>query len=147
MADIIKQHNSNVLNKKIDNEGVQCNCKMKDNCPMEGMCFAKCIVYKAEVSTENEKFMYFGASEGEFKTKYNNHTKSFKDRRYENDSEHSKCMWKFKNKKTVYSLRWSIAARSSQYKCGTRYDLCLTEKAIIVRSGHRCLLKKFIMPP
>ena len=138
MADIIKQHNSKVLNEKNDNEGVQCNCRKKENCPMEGMCLAKCIIYKAEVSTENETFVYFGASEGEFKTRYNNHTKLFKHRRYENDSELSKCLWKLKDKKTAYSLKWSIAARASKYKCGTRRcDLCLTEKAIIVRSEHR----------
>ena len=56
MADIIKQHNSKVVNEKNDNEGVQCNCRTKDNCPMEGMCLAKCIVYK-EVLSEHENFV------------------------------------------------------------------------------------------
>ena len=143
IANTIKQHNSKVLDEKSDNEISQCNGRAKNTCPMEGKCLVKCIVYKAEVSTIKDNFVYFGASEGEFKTRYNNHTKSFRHRRYEHDSELSKCLWKLTDEQKDYDLRWSIAARASPYKCGTRRcDLCLTEKAIILRSEHRGLLNK-----
>ena len=56
------------------------------------------IVYKAEVETidginELSTKVYFGISETEFKSKYNNHTMSFKIRTHENDSELSRFTW------------------------------------------------------
>ena len=42
-------------------------------------------VYKADVEANNSKLTYYGASEGEFISRYNNDSKSFRSRRYEND--------------------------------------------------------------
>ena len=95
------------------------------------------------MSTEDNIFVYYGACEGDFKMRFNNHTKSFRHRKYENDSELSKCLWKLNDKGTAYSLNWKIAARASPYKCGSkRCDLCLTEKMIIVRAEPKGLLNK-----
>ena len=74
---------------------------------------SKFIVYKAEVEANNNKLTYYGASEGEFKSRYNNHTKSFRSRRYENDWELSKYIWKLKDSNTNYALKWSIASYAS----------------------------------
>ena len=41
--------------------------------------------------------MYYSAVKGEFKFRYNNHTKSFRNRYYEDDTELSKYIWKLKN--------------------------------------------------
>lgn len=44
---------------------------------MEEHCLQKCSVYKAEVSSVNETKCYNSTAEGESKTWYNNHKKSF----------------------------------------------------------------------
>ena len=77
VGNIIKQHNSKVLSKTNDNNNRRCNCKSKLNCPLNDECPTQCLVYKATSAASNNSFVYFGTSEGEFKTRYNNHTKSF----------------------------------------------------------------------
>ena len=40
-----------------------------------------------------------------------------------------------------FNLKWSIAAYATSYWCGTRCDLCLTEKHIIAQASQNNLLK------
>jgi hypothetical protein len=148
MANIIKQHNAKILksNKPSCQDQRQCNCRSKPNCPMDGQCLSKCIIYKAEVSTETPNsvpMVYYGASESEFKSRYNNHTKSFKHTKYRNETELSKFIWNLKDNKIKHSIKWSIAAHASPYRCGTRRcDLCLSEKLVIIKAQRKNLLNK-----
>ena len=110
---------------------------------MNGNCRIKSVIYKAVVTAENNTSVYYGASEGEFKTRFNNHTKSFRHRKYENETELSKHIWSLKDREVDYVLSWNVAARASPYKCGIRRcDLCLSEKSIIVRAESNGLLNK-----
>ena len=143
ISSIIKQHNNKIVNKEENIEKRKCNCKIKDHCPLRGECLSSCIIYKAEVVTEGDKFTYYGTSEGEFKTRYNNHTKSFRNKKYENDTELSKLIWKLKDENVHFTLTWNIACRAFPYKCGTRRcDLCLSEKVCIIRAEKNGLLNK-----
>ena len=91
------------------------------------------MVYKAEVSTNTTYKEYYGASEKEFKPRYNNHKQSFRNISYINDTELSKYLLTLKTNGTDYHLKWGIKSYASRYKCGSgRCDLCLTEKMIIV---------------
>ena len=55
----------------------------------------------------------------------------------------SNYLWELKNANMNFSVKWSIAACASPYKCGTRKcDLCLTEKYIIARADQKYLLNK-----
>ena len=70
-----------------DNEtnGKTCNCKNKNKCPLDDKCLANKSVYKAKVKTNNginelPTKVYFGISETEFRSRYNNHTMSFRNR-------------------------------------------------------------------
>ena len=129
MANIIKQHNSRILSASPTEQSRMCNRRVKSECPMDAKCLTKCIVYKVEVGANNGKRVCYGASEGEFKTRYNNHTNAFRSRRYCNESELSKYIWKLKDNNTNFILKWSIASFATPYKCGTRKcDLCLSEK-------------------
>ena len=60
---------------------------------------SKCIIYKVKVEANNNKITYYGASEGEFKSRYN-HSKYLRKRRHENESEVSKYTWKLKDSNT-----------------------------------------------
>ena len=101
------------------------------------------MVYKAEVSTNTTYKEYYGASEGEFKSRYNNHTQSFRNISYINDMELTKYLWTLKANGTDYHLKWNIKSYASRYKCGTRRcDFCLTEKMIIALLDPKVLLNK-----
>ena len=127
VKNLIKQHNSKILNKDRDKIQRPCNCRIKESYPLNGKCLHQCMVYKAEVSTNTTYKEYYGASEGEFKSRYNNHTQSFRNISHINDTELSKYLWTLKANGTDYHLKWSIKSYASRNKYG-RCDLCLTEK-------------------
>ena len=77
LGNIIKQHNSKILKGTPAPQLQQCNCRTKQNCPLNGRCLTNCIVYKATVTTNSDTHTYYGLCEGEFKSRYYNHTKSF----------------------------------------------------------------------
>ena len=102
-----------------------------------------CLVYKAYVITNKDSHIYYGASDGEFKSRYNNHTNSFRRRHHEEDTELSKHMWKLQDKGINFKVKWSAAAYASTYRCGlSRCDLSLTEKYVTARANHKNLLNK-----
>ena len=57
MGSIIAQHNKQVLDRlsSADTETPPCNCRNKRDCPLEGKCRTKCVIYKASVCTPNVK--------------------------------------------------------------------------------------------
>ena len=73
MYSVIKQHNYRVLSTT-ENADWLCNCRNKENCPLDGKCLQTCIVCKADVITNKDSHTYYGASVGEFKSPDNNHT-------------------------------------------------------------------------
>ena len=78
MKNLIKQHNARVLKNQEHSKKRSYNCRVKDNCLLDRKCLNECIVYQANVVTNNECKKYFGTAEGEFKLRYNNHTMSFR---------------------------------------------------------------------
>ena len=90
VKNLIKQHNSSILKSETNTNKRDCNCRNKNSFPLDGKCLVECIVYEATNSTTNQTKTYFGLAEGSFKSRYNNHTKSFRLRRYEHDTELSK---------------------------------------------------------
>ena len=142
MSSAIKQHNYKVLSttKNVDR---LCNCRNKENYPLDGKCLQTCIVYKADVIANKGSHIYYGASDGEFKSRYNNHTNSFRHRHHGQDTELSKHIWKLQDKGINFNVKWSVAAYASTYRCGSRRcELCLTEKYVTARANHKNLLNK-----
>ena len=72
MKNLIKQHSTRVLKNHEHSEKRSCNCRVKGNCPLDGKCLYECIVYQANVVTNNECKEYFGTAEREFKLRYYN---------------------------------------------------------------------------
>ena len=130
ISNIIKQHNATVLSTSATPKRLF-NCRNKDTSPLDGSCLKQCFIYKAEIHVESDYKIYYGAVEGEFKFRYNNHTKL------------SKYIWKLKDLGKTFILKWTIAAYASPYWCGTkRCDLSLTEKYIIATADQELLLNK-----
>ena len=105
VKNLIKQHSSKILSNEQDKIQRPCNCRMKESCPLNGKCFHQCMVYKAEVTTSTTYKEYYGTSEGEFKSRYNNHTQSFRHISHINDTELSKYLWTLKANGTGYHLK------------------------------------------
>ena len=142
VGNIIKQHDSKRLSKTNDNKH-KCNCRSKPNCPLNGECLTQCLVYKATSTTSSNIFAYYGISEGEFKTRYNNHSKSFRQRECMNETELSKHVWNLKDHGLDNNLSWEIHKKASPYRCGSkRCDLCLLEKVSIICADPDTLLNK-----
>ena len=94
MASVIKSHNKK-LTIEMNDEHLPCNCRAKYECPLDGKCRAK-DVYKCVASTSiNPDKVYLGTAEGEFKKRFYNHKKSFKNRGYTSDTSLSKYIWEY----------------------------------------------------
>ena len=137
---ILKGHNRAVLTpstSKDEEEGDEvCNCRRKNECPLEGKCQIKSVVYKAEVkTTAGNTFTYIGLTKNKFKERYYGHTNSFRNEKYINETELSKLIWDLKHKNIGYSIDWKVITRSRSYKPGSKFcNLCLTEKLHILKN-------------
>ena len=59
MSSIIKQHNTKILSNSNNIQNRLCNCRNRNDCPLNGNCLKKCFVYKAEVTTDQSFKIYF----------------------------------------------------------------------------------------
>ena len=114
MKKILSCHNKKVLSEKTTNDKA-CNCRNKNLCPLEGKCLTSNLIYKATVTTNNtnETKTYIGLCETNFKTRFTNHTKSFRHRKYENETELSKHIWNLRDQGKDPLIKWSSLATSA----------------------------------
>ena len=61
---LIKQHNSKILNKDQDKIERSCNCIIKKSCPLSGQCLHECMVNKAAVTPNTTYKAYYRTLEG-----------------------------------------------------------------------------------
>ena len=90
ISSIISSHNRNTLWPKQKSFG--CNCRVKNECPLNGECQTSSVIYRADVvndSNDEEKF-YFGLADTR------DHIRDFKHERYENSTELAKYIWQLK---------------------------------------------------
>ena len=103
--------------------------------PMKGKCRAESSLYKCVTISNNiPPKTYFGTSEGDQKTRYYNHTKSFRNLKYSKETTLSGFLQDLKNKNTpVAELQWSIEKNVPAYSnISKRCLLCLYEKLAII---------------
>ena len=120
---------------------------------MDNKCLTNKIVYKAEVKT-NDRInklsteVYFGISETEVKSRYNNHAMSFRNRTHENDTKLSKYIWSLKDEIRTLIVRgpfsknlldiigidivfYGIVLYVLYGIVSKSYNLCLLEKLVV----------------
>ena len=89
---VINNHNVKVLNNTAEIEE-DCNCRNRNNCPVDGKCLTPNIIYEAKITSNQanyEQNVYIVTNETGVKHRFNNHTKSFNLEHYENDTGLSK---------------------------------------------------------
>ena len=138
--------NKAILSKeKIKEEQIKlCNCRNRTLCPLQGNCLQKGVVYQATVtqtSTMREE-IYIGITENEFKTRYNQHTSSFRSSHKSSATSLSEHIWKLKESNTDHTVTWKILEKAQPYSPTTgKCNLCTTEKAYIAYT-HPTLSKR-----
>jgi hypothetical protein len=87
------------------------------------------VVEKLSGQTE----CYVGLTEGEFKTRYNGHTSSFRLPSKRGSTTLSEHIWRLQDAKVEFDIHWKFLKQVSSYspKSG-KCVLCLTEKQFII---------------
>ena len=141
---IIDNHNKRILTSSQANNAVTtaatevnktCNCRQKNACPLAGNCLQPCVIYQAAVTRKdnNKKDTYIGLTENTFKTRYRNHTASFRHAKLRNSTELSKHIWTLKDNCIDHFISWRILSSHSPYSSASkRCNLCLEEKFLII---------------
>ena len=149
MRSSIMKHNADILSNQkkqpIPPKNSSCNCRNKNECPLPGNCLATNVIYKAVVTTTDntQSKEYIGMTANEFKQRYRNHQKSFRDDKYENETELSKYVWSLKKNDRSFNLSWAILGHAAAYRSGSKQcNLCLEEKLHLVKSDKEIILNK-----
>ena len=138
--------NKAILSKeKIKEEQIKlCNCRHRTLFPLHNNCPQKGVVYQAtatQTSTMREE-IYIGITENEFKTRYNQHTSSFRSSHKSSATSLSEHIWKLKESNTDHTVTWKILEKAQPYSPTTgKCNLCTTEKAYIAYT-HPTLSKR-----
>ena len=112
-----------------------CNCRQKNTCPLDGNCLQSSVIYQATVTRKdnNTTETYIGLTENDFKTRYRNHTSSFRHAKHRNSTELSKHIWTLKDNNIEHFISWRILSSHSPYNSSSkRCNLCLKEKFLII---------------
>ena len=145
VSQIIKQHNKKVSNKK-EKQTNPCNCRNKNECPLNGNCKVQSVIYKCTVSatqTFKQRF-YLEKTEGNWKQRLYIPRQSFKDKKHKNGTALSSYLWDLKeNYNQIPKLTWSVVRFAPGYSNNSRCLLCLQEKLLILSYHNPAeLLKK-----
>ena len=128
---VINNHNMKVLNNAAEIEE-SCNCRNKNNFPLDGKCFTPNIIYEAQITSNQLNYkqkIYIGTAETYFKNRFSSHTKLFNLEHYENDTELPKEYWTIKRNHFTPKVTWRIIKKCTPFNTTKRKCyLCLNEK-------------------
>ena len=127
VKNIIQSHNKRVLNpaNTTEIEERTCNCR-SENCPVDGACLKKNVIYEAKVESRGNVKFYIGSTGNTFKSRYGTHKSSFNNRGT-CETELSKHIWSLKDTGTDYRVSWKII-RSLRGGGGPISGICSTCK-------------------
>ena len=105
---IISSHNkavlSNFYQSQTQTNKKECNCREKDQCPLDGKCLTQNVVYQATVTTQTSSDSYVGLATN-FKERYRNHTASFRHESKRNETELSKHIWTLNDNNKPFTIK------------------------------------------
>ena len=120
----------------------ECNCRIKNDCPLDEKCNFKNIIYQATLIPEKagwKKENYIGLTSTKFKFRWANHKATFKNRDLEKSCKLAQAVWKLKDKNINFTLKWKILARASTYSpISNVCNLCCKEKYFILFHPNMC---------
>ena len=66
--------------------------------------------------TEGSGHTYIGMASGEFKAHHRNHTKSFRNQKYDNETELSKFVWNLRRKNVEFRVDFELLSIKRPYQ-------------------------------
>ena len=146
MKSKINIHNKAVTNPQPSAQAKTCNCINRPKCPLNNNCIGNNVLYKTNVISMTKNYrnkLYNGVSETKFKSRYANHLKSFKNRKYKTDTELSNESWKLKEQNKNFDISCEIPGIRQSYNTATkRCMLCLNEILAIALHKQDKILNK-----
>ena len=104
------------------------------------------MVYKGTVTSNEPNYKpshYLGTAEDSFKTRFNNHKKSFRNENYKNETELAKEIWNIKSRNYTPKVTWTIVRKCLPFNLNSKKcHLCLNEKLEIALFKEEKLLNK-----
>ena len=85
---MIKSRNNRILSEETAQVQPKYNCQQKDNCPLEGNCLNKELIYQSNLkeNTTNDGVNYNGLTGNTFKDRFYKHRNSVKYKYKENST-------------------------------------------------------------
>ena len=113
----------------------RCDCRGGEvNCPVDGECQEKDVVYSSEVKTNTEVKRYYGSCSTTFKARYGNHVSDSNLPHRREATTLSTHKWLLKDNNINFTQNWSFLAHARSYTPEMKYcNLCLTEKYLLNR--------------
>ena len=143
MSSVIKQRNHKVLST-IKNVDRLCNIRNKDNCPPDGKSLCRHVSFTRLMSSrirtiKSTLVLVIENLNLDTITTYVHFAIDITNKKH----NFLKHIWKRQDKGINFTVKWSVAAYTLTYRCGSRRcHLCLTEKYLIARANHKNLLNK-----
>lgn len=138
MKSIITSHNVKLLNHNPDARLVTTNQRGCDcrggivNCPVNGECQQKDLIYSSQVSTTSGDRCYYGSCSTTFKERYRNHCSDSNLAHRREATTLSSHKWSLKDRNINFTQTWSLMKHARSYTPEIGYcNLCLTEKFLI----------------
>ena len=139
---ILNSHNRKIIDGEPEPEAKTCNCRRANECPLNGNCLVKNVIYKAEVATtenSSENKIYIGSTSRKFKRRFDEHKSSFNNSN--KSSKLAKHIRKLKKNETKHNIKWKVINKSAQTTPNIKFCvLCNLERIEIDRARGRNLL-------
>jgi uncharacterized protein (UPF0335 family) len=120
-----------------------CNCRRANDCPLDGRCLTKNVIYRADVSTPSDPSkskVYIGSTTRAFKVRYTEHKADFNNASGRS-TKLSRYIWSLKEQKQKYNIKWQIINTSNQSVPNLKFcTLCNLERFEIARATKGNLL-------
>ena len=127
MSFVLSSYNRKILAE--NEKQYECNCKNKDECPLDKNCLTLRVIYDTDAIILNtSRKICIGLSDTPFKESYSNHKHDFRNRRYKKSTELSKYLWSLQESGIEFTIHWKILIHVRGMTKRGYCSLCLTEK-------------------
>ena len=131
MAAKISTHNKSMMTDKKEENATEsdrlCNCRNKEECPLNNQCLKSNIVYRAQVTTDDNTKEYIGCTATTFKERYTTHKLGFNHVKYSKGCELTKYIQQLKSDEKPYRIQWDILDNIRGKFVREQCRLCITE--------------------
>ena len=132
MRALMLRHNDKLLRDSEPPAAAGCNCR-KQPCPMQGNCLIESIVYEAKIHHDDKTVYYYGSTSNAFKTRWRNHTSSFRLPQKQNDTALASHVWEY-NLNPSPKIEWRTVGTRKPVQPKGNCGICTLEKVTIMKN-------------